>query len=109
MANDHILVSTQAMQEAIQKYENARQTLQEAYSQLDSAKEHLDRCYAGPAKAVLLVRYADICMNVRTADNAIDESVNGLRNTINEMEDTEETITGQYQNLETGRGAPTYL
>ena len=48
-------------------------------------------------------------MNVRTADNAIDASVNGLRQTISMMEQKESGISSGYSNLETGKNAPTYL
>lgn len=48
-------------------------------------------------------------MNVRTADNAIDASVNGLRQTISMMDETESSNATGYANLETGKSAPTYL
>lgn len=90
---DRILVSTPEMEIAIQKYENARSELQDAYSKLDSAKSHLDNCYKGPAYMALCARWASIYMNVRTADNAIDESVNGLRKTISTMETGEQNVS----------------
>ena len=82
---DRILVSTPEMEATIQKYESARQELQDAYSKLDAAKQHLDNCYKGPAYVALSAKWVDIYMNVRTADNAIDASVNGLRQTISMM------------------------
>lgn len=48
-------------------------------------------------------------MNVRTADNAIDESVNGLRKTISTMETGEQNVSTGFANLDTGKSAPTYL
>lgn len=106
---DRILVSTSEMEATIQKYENARNELQDAYSKLDAAKGHLDNCYKGPAYMALCVKWADIYMNVRTADNAIDASVNGLRQTISMMDETESSNATGYANLETGKSAPTYL
>ena len=41
----------------------------------------------------LCARWASIYMNVRTADNAIDESVNGLRKTISTMETGEQNVS----------------
>ena len=109
MANDRILVSTAEMEAAIQRYESARQTLQDAYQKLDAAKEHLDNCYKGPAYMALSARYLDIKANVITADRAIDETVTGLRNTINTMETTEGNVGNQSASLEVGSNAPTYL
>ena len=106
---DRILVSTPEMEIAIQKYENARSELQDAYSKLDSAKSHLDNCYKGPAYMALCARWASFYMNVRTADNAIDESVNGLRKTISTMETGEQNVSTGFANLDTGKSAPTYL
>lgn len=109
MANDRILVSTTEMMAAIQRYEPARQTLHDAYNKLDAAKSHLDNCYKGPAYMVLSAKYLDIKANVITADRAIDETVNGLRNTIGTMESTESTVGNQSGSLEVGTSAPTYL
>ena len=109
MANDRILVSTTEMTAAIQRYESARQTLHDAYNKLDAAKSHLDNCYKGPAYMALSAKYLDIKANVMTADRAIDETVNGLRNTIGTMETTEGNVGNQGGSLEVGTSAPTYL
>ena len=106
---DRILVSTPEMEATIQKYESARQELQDAYSKLDAAKQHLDNCYKGPAYVALSAKWVDIYVNVRTADNAIDASVNGLRQTISMMENKESGISSGYASLESGKNAPTYL
>lgn len=108
-ANDRILVSTSEMLATIQKYESARQTLQEAYTKIENAKEHLDHCYKGPAYVALTVKLADIYMNVKTADRAIDESVNGLRNTISTMDTAEDTVKSNVGSTSTGTSAPVYL
>lgn len=107
--NDRILVSTSEMEATITKYENARTTLQDAFSKLQSAKDHLDNCYKGPAYLALCAKWVTIYMNVKTADNAIDESVTGLRNTISQMDDAETSVGSGVSALETGRTAPTYL
>ena len=108
-SNDRILVSVSEMEATISKYESARSILHDAYSKLDSAKDHLDNCYKGPAYLALSAKYAGIYMNVRTADRAIDESVNGLRNTINEMKEAEGANVSGASSLSTGTAAPTYL
>ena len=108
-ANDRILVSTEEMEATIQKYENARGTLEEAFSKLESAKNHLDNCYKGPASLALCVKWADIYLNVKTAERAIDESVTGLKATISQMIDVETNVGNSMSSLETGRSAPTYL
>ena len=106
---DRILVSSSEMEATIQKYESARNELQDAYSKLDSAKNHLDNCYKGPAYLALCVKWADIYMNVRTADNAIDASVNGLRKANAEFSQKESDISSGYANLSQGKSASTYL
>ena len=106
---DRILVSSSEMEATIQKYENARNELQDAYSKLDSAKNHLDNCYKGPAYLALCVKWADIYMNVRTADNAIDASVNGLRQANAEFSQRESDNATGFANLSEGKSAPTYL
>lgn len=108
-ANDRILVSTSEMEAAIQKYENARSTLQDAFSSLQSAKDHLDNCYKGPAYMALCVKWTNIYMNVKTAEQAIDASVNGLRKTISQMDTAEGNVGSVASSLDTGRSAPTYL
>ena len=108
-ANDRILVSTSEMEAAIQKYENARSTLQDAFSSLQSAKDHLDNCYKGPAYMALCVKWTNIYKNVKTAEQAIDASVNGLRKTISQMDTAEGNVGSVASSLDTGRSAPTYL
>jgi len=108
-SNDRVIVSVTEMEAAINKYENARSTLQDAFKRLDSAKDHLDRCYEGPAKMALSARWATINANVRSAENAIEESVQGLRNTISTMEDTESDIGSKVAALDVGTTAPVYL
>lgn len=106
---DRILVSTEEMEAAIQKYEGAHTTLQEAYGKMDAAREHLDRCYKGPGYVALSLKLADIYANVRTADRAIDETISGLRTTINEMNQGEQTVQSNTNALEVGKNAPVYL
>ena len=108
-ANDRILVSTSEMETAISKYEHARNTLQEAFSKLESAKDHLDNCYKGPAYLALSAKWHIQYANVKSAERAIDETVNGLRKTISEMTNTEKQVGSDAASLDTGRSAPTYL
>ena len=107
--NDRILVSVPEMEAAIQKYEGARNTLQESFNKLSSAKDHLDNCYKGPAYMALSARWTVIYGNVKTAENAIEEAVNGLRNTITQMSGAESEIGSKMAALETASSAPTYL
>lgn len=107
--NDRILVSTSEMEATIQKYENARSILEDAFSKLESAKDHLDNCYKGPAYLALCAKWTSIYMNVKTAEHAIDASVNGLRKTISQMDSTEKEVGSSVGSLDTGRSAPTYL
>ena len=108
-SNDRILVSVSEMNAAIQRYENARNTLEGAFSKLESAKDHLDNCYKGPAYMALCAKWLSIYANVRTAENAINETVDGLRKTIDQMENTEKKVGSEAASLDTGKGAPTYL
>ncbi|MBQ3079553.1 MAG: WXG100 family type VII secretion target [Clostridia bacterium] len=108
-SNDRILVSVSEMRAAIGRYEGARNTLQDAFKKLESAKDHLDNCYKGPAYVALSVKWLDIYANVKTAENAIQESVNGLNNTISQMSEAEGAIGSSASSLDTGSSAPTYL
>lgn len=108
-SNDRILVSVSEMEATIQKYENARNTLDGAFNKLQSAKDHLDNCYKGPAYMALSAKWMTIYANVRTAENAIEETVNGLRKTISQMSDAESDIGSKVGALETASSAPTYL
>jgi len=109
MANDRILVSVPEMEGAIQEYETARNTLQDAFAKLESAKDHLDNCYKGPAYLALCAKWTSIYMKVKTAENAIEESVDGLRQTISQMTDTESTVNTAAGALQTGRDVPSFL
>lgn len=82
MANDRILIEPAAMEQAIQKYQSARDHLQDAYTSMDNAKKHLDNCYKGPAYVVLAARLTSIYLNVKTAERGLDESIQGLRQNI---------------------------
>lgn len=103
---DKILVNTEEMLAAITKYENARSILDEAFTKLQGAKEHLDRCYAGPDYLALVAKYMDTYANIKTAENAVESAVQGLRKTIDTMETSENAIGGRAAALEAG-SAPT--
>lgn len=106
---DHLKVSTEEMQTAITKYNQAQQTLDEAYKAIDAAREHLDNCYKGPGYMALSAKLVAISLNVRTTDRAIDETIQGLTTTKNTMETTEQDITSTSSGLETGTSSPVYL
>lgn len=108
-ANDRILVSVSEMEATIRKYEDARSTLEDSFAKLESAKDHLDNCYKGPAWAALTAKWASIYINLKTANKAIDGAVNGLRNTISTMEETESTNSSTNAALETGSAPTVYL
>ena len=57
----------------------------------------------------LCVKWADIYLNVRTAEHAIDDSVNGLRKTIETMNRGETEVGNASGALDIGQSAPTYL
>ena len=105
---DKILVSTEAMQEAINKYNSARETLQDSFTQLDNAKEHIDNVYDGAAYLALSAKYLSIKVNAKTAENGIQESIDGLTKTIQTMETTETSVKSTYQALDVG-SAPSFL
>lgn len=108
-ANDRILVSTSEMEATIQKYEDARSTIEDSFAKLESAKDHLDNCYKGPAWAALTAKWATIYLNLKTANRAIDAAVNGLRNTISIMEETESTNASTNSSLDVGTAPTVYL
>ena len=102
MANDRILIDPAAMEQAIQKYQSARDHLQDAYTSMDNAKKHLDNCYKGPAYVVLSARLTSIYLNVKTAERGLDESIQGLRQNIEAWSTGETDNTGKSGNLGTG-------
>lgn len=106
---DKILVSTEEMLATISKYENAKSILEEAYTKLQGAKEHLDRCYAGPDYLALAAKYVDTYANIKTAENAAESAIQGLRKTIDSMETTETAIKGRTGALEAGSAPTTYM
>lgn len=108
MANDRILVSTEAMEQAINKYQNARNELQEAYENIDNAKKHLDSCYKGPAYVVLSAKLTEIYLNVKTAEIGLDESIRGLRQNIAAWSSAENASTQTSNSRDEGT-APTFL
>ncbi len=108
-ANDRILVSTSEMEATIQKYEDARSTIEDSFAKLESAKDHLDNCYKGPAWAALTAKWASIYLNLKTANRAIDAAVNGLRNTINTMEEKETANSSTNAALDVGNAPTVYL
>lgn len=106
---DRILVSTEEMLATISKYENARSVLDEAFVKLQSAKEHIDRCYGGPDYVILVAKYLDTYANIKTAENAVESAVQGLRKTIDTMETTESSISGRTAALEAGAGSTVFM
>lgn len=109
MANDRILVKPAEMEATIQKYENARSTIEDSFAKLEAAKDHLDNCYKGPAWAALTARWVNIYLNLKSTNRAIDESVDGLRNTINTMEQTEGGNITHNDGLDIGSAPTVYL
>ncbi|MBO4297733.1 MAG: WXG100 family type VII secretion target [Clostridia bacterium] len=108
MASDKILVSTAEMQTTIGKYEQARATMQQAFSALDEAKEHIDRCWDGPAKLIYTERWLNIATNIKRSNDAIDATINSLKNAITEYENGDETVLNLGNNINTGTTPPMF-
>lgn len=106
---ENMKVSTAEMAAAIQKYQSARETLENSFNQLEKAKEHLDRCYKGPAYMTLCAKWLSIYANARTAEKGIEESVNGLTNTIRSMDDAEVNNIHNYNKLDDGQQPTAFL
>ena len=108
MAADKIKVSTSEMQTCISNYQQARSTLADAFSALDQAKSHIDICWDGPAKTVYMMRWNNINANLRRTDNVIEQSINGLNNIINTMDNAENTIGSTAASLDVGTTPPIF-
>ncbi len=108
MASDKILVSTAEMQATIGKYEQARATMSQAFSSLDQAKEHIDRCWDGPAKLIYTAKWANISMNIKKSNDAIDATINSLKNIISTMDQGEESVGSTAAALDTGTTPPMF-
>ena len=102
MANDRILITHAAMQQAIGKYQNARNELQDAYDNIDNARKHLDNCYKGPAYVALSAKLLDIYLNVKTAEIGINESIRGLQQNLQIWADAESNVGQVAGSRETG-------
>ncbi len=108
MAADIIKVSTAEMNQTISKYESARSTMQQAFSSLDSAKQHIDRCWDGPAKLIYMAKWANISANIKRSNDAIDATINSLKNVINQMTQAEEDVGSKVSSLNTGTTPPMF-
>lgn len=107
-SNDRILVSTAEMQATIQRYNSARDTMNDAFSAMEQAMDHLDNCWKGPAWAAYLAKWNIIYANIRRSDEAMQKAIEGLNNTINEMEQGEGNVGTAASNLDTGTAAPIF-
>lgn len=108
MASDKIKVSTAEMNQTISRYESARATMQEAFSSLDSAKEHIDRCWDGPAKTIYTAKWANISINIKRSNDAIDATVNALKNSINTYETADSDVASAGGAINTGTTPPMF-
>ena len=106
---DIIKVSASEMQATVTKYTNARASMDDAFSAMEQAMNHLDNCWKGPAWAAMMGKWHVINSNIRRSDNAIEQAINGLNNTINTMVNAETTNTNAAKNLETGTDATIYV
>ncbi len=108
MASDKIKVSTAEMNQTISKYEAARSTMQEAFTSLDSAKQHIDRCWDGPAKLIYMAKWANISANIHRSNDAIDATVNSLKQVIVNMDEGEEKVGTLATSLDVGTTPPMF-
>ena len=108
MASDKIKVSTAEMNQTIGRYEAARATMQQAFTSLDSAKQHIDRCWDGPAKTIYMVKWANISMNIHRSNDAIDATINSLKQVITNMDEGEEKVASIATSLNTGTTPPMF-
>lgn len=108
MANDRILVSPEEMMATIQRYNSARDTMNDAFSSMQAAMDHLDNCWKGPAWAAYMAKWSEIYGNIRRSDAAMEKAINGLTNTVREMEATETSVGSSADALEVGSQAPIF-
>lgn len=90
MANDRILSSTEAFEDAVTQFNNAKQSLQNAYLQMTSAVFTLDGSWNGEASEAFKAQYNDLANNLKTSDGTIETAIRDIQMVIaghTEMED----------------------
>ena len=86
---DRIMVSTDEMEDCIQKYQAERQKLVEALETVNEAAKELEEIWVGPACLAYMARLAEARKNITQAEQKIDDAVEELRFTIKRMKEAE--------------------
>ena len=112
----------------VERYEYAHFPLNDAFDKLNAAKEHLDRFFAAHTDpcpdndalnaeynrlravySALSIRYAAASANVRTTESALHESLNNIRDAIDEMCRSSEVRSDSIKSTEPDKPRITYL
>ncbi len=86
---DRIVVSTEDMANAIQKYRSEKERLMEALSICNEAAKKLANSWAGPSFAATCVKMASAYKNLHQSNALIDDAIDELSKTIQIMEKAE--------------------
>ena len=103
---DRIIVSTEEMRQTVSKYEAARDVMNQAFNNLNAAHDALDACWEGPAKLAYTARWMSILANLVKANQAIEQALTGLNETIAVQEQTEGDVNSKNSNLDVGTTPP---
>lgn len=106
---DKILVSAQAMEATINRYNEAYDTMEKARNDMDKALDHLNNCWRGKSWAAMKATWAVINGNIERSAMAIERSMQGLKDVIATYDQGESEVVSQVNTLDEGTKSNTYV
>lgn len=83
-------VSVQALEEAIQTFENKKMAMENAYLNISNDVRTLDGTWHGDASEKFKARFDDLYKNLQTTERGMDEAIGKLRTAIQVYQEVEE-------------------
>ncbi len=105
---DRLLVSTEQMEQTVNKYNDARGKMEQAFNEMDKAWNNLCQVWDGTIKMTFMAEWVAIMGNIRKSDRAMERSINGLIKSNNLFSQNESELTSRANNLSSGTVPPMF-
>ena len=105
---DRLLVSTEAMQATVQKYNQAHQTMEQAFTEMDKAWNNLCQVWDGTIRNTFMAEWVAIKGNIMKSNQAMEKSIRGLTGSVQKFDQNESDLQSKASSLNTGTVPPMF-
>lgn len=100
MAMARIKVKSDALEQAIRKFNTCKDALADAYRQMKNAVNQVDASWQGDASQAYIAKFNEIYANLQTSDATVQQAADGLQTALDQYTEVEGVVVGLFEEVE---------